>query len=150
MEEKIRNNLTSPNVWTRLLYMILFAIAYSIAEFIIICTVVFQFFTVLITGRANEPVLKFGNNLSRYVYQVFRYQTYNSEDRPFPFSDWPEESVEDNIWLRDPKADATAAPAAAPQAPAQTTEPAVDAAPASASEQNPDTTDEDGNQNRSG
>lgn len=102
MEEAVQNRLTNRSVWTRGLYMVLFFIAYSVAELLIVCAVIFQFFTVLITGRANQPVLKFGNNLSTYAYQIFRYQTFNSETRPYPFSDWPDERSEDNPWI-DPE-----------------------------------------------
>jgi len=96
--------------------MVLFAIAYSIAEFVIVCIAIFQFFAALITGRVNEPLLRFGNNLSTYVYQVFRYQTFNSEVRPFPFTDWPDEPQTENDWLTQPEAAVT--PAATPADPA--------------------------------
>ena len=124
MEDQVRHHLTSPNIWTRFLYMVLFAIAYSIAEFVIVCIAIFQFFAALIPGRVNEPLLRFGNNLSTYVYQIFRYQTFNSEVRPFPFTDWPDEPQTDNDWLKaaqsaeDPLTPAaTPAPTAAPAEP---------------------------------
>jgi hypothetical protein len=126
MDESVRNNLTSPGIWTRLLYMVLFAIIFSLAEFIFACTVVFQFFAVLLTGHANEPVLKFGNNLSSYLYQVVRYQTFNSEERPFPFSDWPDEQLAaDNIWTEAAVHAAASSPdtTATPVAPAAPSEP---------------------------
>ena len=135
MEDQVRHHLTSPNIWTRFLYMVLFAIAYSIAEFVIICIAIFQFFAALITGRVNEPLLRFGDNLSTYVYQIFRYQTFNSEVRPFPFTDWPDEPQADNDWLKqsepevDPVAPASATtPAAAPSEP-------VPASPSAVSEE---------------
>ena len=109
MEDQVRHHLTSPNIWMRFLYMVLFAIAYSIAEFVIVCIAIFQFFAALITGRVNEPLLRFGNNLSTYVYQIFRYQTFNSEVRPFPFTDWPDEPQTENDWLKQPETAVTPA-----------------------------------------
>ena len=103
MTNQVRHHITSPSIWTRFLYMLLFSIAYSIAEFVIACTVIFQFFAALFTGRVNEPLLKLGNNLSTYAYQVFQYLTFNSEERPFPFTDWPDNPVGDNVWLREPE-----------------------------------------------
>ena len=124
MDESVRNNLTSPGIWTRALYMVLFAIIFSLTEFIFACTVLFQFFAVLLTGHANEPVLKFGNNLSRYLYQVISYQTFNSEERPFPFSDWPDEQqAPDNVWTEAAVHAAASSPESTPASPAAPSEP---------------------------
>jgi hypothetical protein len=55
---------------------------------------------VLFTGGANEPVLRFGRNLGAYIRQVLEFQTFNTELRPFPFSDWPDlDPDDDNLWL---------------------------------------------------
>ncbi len=144
MTDQVRHHLTSPNIWTRFLYMILFAIAYSIAEFIIVCIVIFQFFAALITGKVNEPLLKFANNLTTYVYQVFQFQTFNSEEKPFPFADWPDEPLTENVWLQDPEP--VEAPAA-DKAPAANKEPT--SAPASeASEQDVDDNTDRGDDDR--
>ena len=75
--------------WGRLLYMILFAILYKVAEFIMWVVVLFQVIVTLVTGSPNERALKFGMQLSAYVYGLWTYLTYNTEKRPFPFSDWP-------------------------------------------------------------
>ena len=101
MEREIKQRLTSKNVWTRALFMVLFAIAYGLVEIVLTLVVVVQFFIVLLTGGANEPLLKFGTNLGRYIYQIIQFQTFNSEDKPFPFSDWPEDEVYENQWLGD-------------------------------------------------
>jgi hypothetical protein len=103
MEHEMKQRLTSKNLWSRALFMVLFAIAYSLVEIILILLVVVQFFIVLLTARANEPLLKFGTNLGRYIYQIIQFQTFNSEAKPFPFSDWPEDEVSDNRWLDDPE-----------------------------------------------
>ncbi|MCZ6619290.1 MAG: DUF4389 domain-containing protein [Gammaproteobacteria bacterium] len=101
MEEELKQRLSSKDIWVRALYMILFAIAYSIAEFVIIFLVIFQFLAILFTRHANEPLLKLGKSLSTYVLQLLRFQTFNTETRPFPFSDWPVEEMGDNRWLED-------------------------------------------------
>ena len=64
---------------------------------------VIQFFIVLFTGGANEQLLRFGNNLSAYVYRILRFQTFNTESQPFPFADWPDEAVADNPWTGEPE-----------------------------------------------
>jgi hypothetical protein len=100
MEEAVKRNLTDRNVWIRLLYMVLFAVAYAVAETVLTLVVLFQFLCVLFTGGANEPVLRFGRNLGAYIRQVLEFQTFNTELRPFPFSDWPDlDPDDDNLWL---------------------------------------------------
>jgi len=89
MEKDIKDNLTRQSSWMRALYMVLFAIFYSIAEIVIVVVVVFQFFALLIMGKTNARLLKLGQSLSTYIYQVMLYLTFNSEYHPYPFGAWP-------------------------------------------------------------
>ena len=99
MEEDIKDRLTSGDIWMRALYMVFYGIAYSIAELVIVLLVIFQFLAILFSRKANERLLRLGNNVSAYIYQVFQFQTFNSEVRPFPFSDWPDDEVGENRWV---------------------------------------------------
>ena len=79
------------SIWLRLLYMLLFAFLYSVAEFVIFAVVVYQFLHVLLTGGdKDERIANLGSQLSVYVYQILQFQTFNTEDKPFPMADWPE------------------------------------------------------------
>ncbi len=98
MEERTRENLINTNVWTRGLYMVLFVIAYSVAEILLVFISVYQFIAALVTGGVNEPLLKFGKNLSIYVYEILEFQTFNTELRPFPFSPWPDDEPGGEEW----------------------------------------------------
>ncbi len=98
MKAETVKRLKNRDLWSRVLYMILFAIAYNLAEFIMFFVVVAQFFATLITGVVNEPLLRFGNNLSIYIYQILRYLTFNTELRPFPFEPWPNEAPGGESW----------------------------------------------------
>ena len=71
------------------------AVFNSVAEAVVVLLVLFQFVTILLTGHANQNALRLGYNLSTYVYQVLQFQTFNTESRPFPFSDWPDGARED-------------------------------------------------------
>lgn len=90
MDENMKGNITSQNTWIRGLYMILFALIYSIAEIVFTAVAVFQFLTALVTGRPNELLLNFGQSLSTYIYQTIQFFTFNSDEKPYPFSPWPE------------------------------------------------------------
>lgn len=89
MEQDLKENLKQKKTWLRGLYMLLFAIFYSVAEIVILVVVVFQFLLALFTARTNARLVLFGKSLSTYVYQVMLYLTFNSEDKPFPFGEWP-------------------------------------------------------------
>jgi len=85
------DNFLTKATWVRGLYMVLFVVFYSITEILVTVVVVFQFLHVLLTGRQNERLLSFGNSLSIYVYEMMSFFTYNSEEKPFPFGEWPVE-----------------------------------------------------------
>ena len=89
MADGIKNNLKQRATWLRGLYMLMYAIFYSIAEILITAVVIFQFLLFLFTGRGNERLLKFGQSLATYVYQVLQYLTFNSEYQAYPFGAWP-------------------------------------------------------------
>ena len=88
----IEDNLKSRSTWIRLLYMIFFAFALWIASLVMGAVVVVQFLFALITGNPNEQLAKFGHGLAMYCYSILLFLTFNSEDRPFPFSDWPDDA----------------------------------------------------------
>ena len=96
MSEKhgIFNNLVNGQTWLRGLFMLLFVLIYSVTEVIVLVVVILQFLFVLITGQQNTRLREFGDDLSVYVYQIMSYWTYNSEERPFPFAQWPGSSDE--------------------------------------------------------
>lgn len=91
MNSEIKEHLTTKSTWIKGLYIILFAIIFNIAEFLIAAVVALQFVLTLLTGKGNERLLIFGQNLSIFSYQVIRFMTFNSEEKPYPFSPWPGE-----------------------------------------------------------
>ena len=84
----------SRGIWFRVLYMVLFAIIYSVAEVVVWTVVVLQLAHRLFTGRLQAGLLSFGGQLSRFVYQIWRYLTFNSEHLPWPFGSWPKDESE--------------------------------------------------------
>jgi len=93
----IRENLKSSETWARGFHILLFAVLYSVAEFVLWVIVVFQFGSNLFTAKPNERLLGFSSSLNRYIYQVLQYLTYRSDIRPFPFMDWPDEEPAEEI-----------------------------------------------------
>ena len=101
MDPALKARLTSRDLWLRLLYMILFAIAYSLAELVMVAVVIIQFVFILIAGSANDLLLRLGQNLTRYIADIIRFQTFNTEDKPFPFADWPDEPAGGERWREE-------------------------------------------------
>ncbi|WP_226665028.1 DUF4389 domain-containing protein [Microbulbifer aggregans] len=93
--EELKQNLTSANHWIRLVYMVLFAVLLEIAGFVMLAVVIAQFLFNIITGSANDNLRRLGDQLASYIYQTLQFLIYNTEDKPFPFSEWPESEVDD-------------------------------------------------------
>lgn len=93
--------------------MVLFAIFLYVASFVISVLVVVQFVFALVTGSDNNKLRQFGFSLSAYIHQALQFLTYNSEIKPFPFSDWPEAPVAVRSEGRDESADSSPTDASA-------------------------------------
>lgn len=87
------NQYEGKNGWTRILFTALFWLAFYFSQFLIALVVVAQCAFMLINGKPNTQLLAFGENLSRYVQEVLRYITFNTEQRPFPFADFPKSDI---------------------------------------------------------
>lgn len=92
MNSQIKTNLTQTSTWLRGAFMLLFVLIYSVAEMVLAAVVLFQFISALLAGRPNSRLLDFGHSLSIFLYQIFLYLTYNTEDKPYPFASWPSRS----------------------------------------------------------
>jgi hypothetical protein len=86
----MREFLMVKATWLRGIFMLIFfAIVYYFIILLIAAIALFQFGSVLFTGKLNVWLLDFGRSLSTYSQQIVSFLTYNSEQKPFPFSNWP-------------------------------------------------------------
>lgn len=90
MAEELKENLANENTWLRLLFMILFAVLLGLSDLLLLAVVILQFGFVLFGGERNRQLLDFGADLARFRYHTVRYLTFNTDERPWPFSPWPE------------------------------------------------------------
>lgn len=86
----VKDNVKNPDTWTRGLFIIVFGIIFYALYFIIWLLVVFQFVIKVLTGSINANLLSFSDGLAKYAYQVLRYMTFQSEERPWPFAPYPD------------------------------------------------------------
>ena len=78
------------SIWLRLVFMILFAIVFNIAEFVLAVTAVVQFACKAITGKVLTQGIVFGQNLATYVYEIMLFLTFRTDEMPWPFAPWPD------------------------------------------------------------
>ena len=62
--------------------MVLFAVIFNIAEFVVLAVAVVQFFMRLATSRANIELQTLGPSLRRYMQQIVAFDTFATEQRP--------------------------------------------------------------------
>ncbi len=89
MDEKLISNLKSESRWLRLVFMVVFGMAAYLAGLLVVWIGVIQAIHGFIMNEPNKRLLTFSASLNRFIYQIVRFVTYNSEVKPYPFSDWP-------------------------------------------------------------
>ena len=82
------------STWLRLLFMLVFVLIWGVSRIVVGVVAVLQFGWVLFTGTPNARLLIFGQSLATYGYQIMLYLMFNTEQRPFPFLDWPKGAPE--------------------------------------------------------
>jgi hypothetical protein len=93
MQESDNDGPLKETIWLRGLYMLLFTLLYSVAEFVLGAVVVVQF-GYRVFNEQNQPrLLALGAAVASYIYQVMRFLSFNTEVKPYPFSEWPEGEV---------------------------------------------------------
>ena len=81
----IEENIKSRSTWLRLLFMIVFFVLGELAGLILLAVVVFGFFWVLFTGEKNRQLQQAGQVIAGYIYEIIRFLTFNTDEKPFPF-----------------------------------------------------------------
>ncbi len=88
----MKEYLVNFQTWFRGFFMLVFLAIYIVLRWVIFAVIIFQFGSTLLTGQLNERLLSFSDSLSVYAFQIIRYLSYNSDDKPFPFRSWPKPS----------------------------------------------------------
>lgn len=77
------------SVWRRGLIMLFFVIAFAIAETVLAVLTLLQFVWLLTSGTPNPFIRDFGLSISKWVRDVVRYQVCATDEKPFPWTRWP-------------------------------------------------------------
>ena len=122
-QEQIKANMLSTTFWIRVLFMAIFALVLWALWLAVIVICIVQTLIVLITGEINNELKKLGAVAAAYLGQVVAFMVFATQERPFPFSPFPEASVSE----QEPAAPASAAATATA---ATTVKPKTDVPPA--------------------
>ena len=86
----LEEHVKSKSTWLRLFFMLVVIILYAVSRLVVFVVVLLQFFWLLFTGDTNQQLRALGQSLATYTYEIIRYLTFNSDERPFPFDlEWP-------------------------------------------------------------
>jgi len=93
---KMEDNLKSRTTWLRLLFMFIYGLIISLTGMVGTVIVVLGFFWVLFTGEVNRELRQIGQTIATYMFEIIRYMTFNTDDKPFPFGGaWPSGEMKD-------------------------------------------------------
>ena len=90
MDDQLKTNIANSSIWIRLVFMLLFGFVLYVAMMVLWPVVVVQFLFALITGEPNKKLAGFASSLSQFIQQCIAFETFASEEKPFPFSDFPQ------------------------------------------------------------
>jgi|FLOH01.1.fsa_nt_gi hypothetical protein len=84
-----KENVTSDAFWLKTLYIIGFFIVYRVLDLVLLLITLVQWVFRLVSGEPNASLTEFGQALGEYVKQIIHYLSGASDEKPFPFQDWP-------------------------------------------------------------
>ncbi len=77
------------NIWLRLLFMLLMGLAFHVCITVLGAVTAIQFIVVLVNDAPNARLASFGRSMGNYLRQIADFETFATEEMPFPFSEWP-------------------------------------------------------------
>ncbi len=79
----------NPEIFSRIFYTILFAFIGWVSLWVFTFVVLIQFGFLLITGQVNKNLKGFNQEVGLFLYDMIKYLSFQTNQKPFPFRDWP-------------------------------------------------------------
>ena len=73
----------------RVMWMVVFVVVWQLAELLLGGLVLVQLIYRLVYGAPSAGLMNFGDSLSQYLAQIGRFGSFHSDQKPWPFADWP-------------------------------------------------------------
>lgn len=77
------------SVLLRIVWMLVFLVVWYLANLVLGVVVVVQLGYRLFYGAPSGSLMSFGDSLSQFMAQIGRFGTFHTEQKPWPFADWP-------------------------------------------------------------
>lgn len=90
MQKDLQEKILAKDKWVRGVLMVVFAAIKYLVSGLINLVALFQFGVVLFTDHPNAKLIEFSKKLNLYLLQIINFLTFNSENKPFPFNNFPE------------------------------------------------------------
>ncbi|HEY7773253.1 MAG TPA: DUF4389 domain-containing protein [Marinagarivorans sp.] len=89
MNPELKKNLSNADYWFRALYVILFLLLAKLAGFFVLVIALVQILFTLLAGAPNSSLVRWGDSLAKFLFALFNFVMCKSQEKPFPFADWP-------------------------------------------------------------
>ncbi len=80
------------NFFVRLFFIIVYMIILSVVRFLLWGVLLVQMVLHLFGAGPSPRAQKLGQTIAEYVYRIWLYLSYNTDDKPFPFNRRKDES----------------------------------------------------------
>ena len=85
----------------RIVYILLFCVVFSFTDILLFLIALLQSIKYVVTGESSATLKDFGTRLGVYLKQIADFVSFSSDEKPFPFSDWPESSAVEHSALNE-------------------------------------------------
>lgn len=83
------NQMQRESIILRVLWMLVFLLVWQVAQTLLGVLVFLQLVYRLVYGAPNASMMNFGDSLSQFLAQIGRFGTFHTDQKPWPFADWP-------------------------------------------------------------
>jgi hypothetical protein len=90
MDSRKPDDIRAQEIWKKGLLLLVFMVAFGVAQALLNLIAVVQFLWLLFAKEANQFLLRFGKSLSIWFAEAARFLTCATDDKPFPWKDWPD------------------------------------------------------------
>jgi hypothetical protein len=77
------------SILLRIMWMLVFVVVWQLAQMVLGCVVLVQTVYRLFYGAPSGSLMNFGDSVSQYLAQIGRFGSFHSDQKPWPFADWP-------------------------------------------------------------
>jgi Domain of unknown function (DUF4389) len=77
------------SILLRIMWMLVFVVVWQLAQMVLGSVVLVQLVYRLFYGAPSGSLMNFGDSVSQYLAQIGRFGSFHSDQKPWPFADWP-------------------------------------------------------------